>query len=386
MQSLFTTFFLDRIVFPTTQARRLMIHACFWACFVFGHALFFLPDMLRGTVDSAKVYSYLFYYGKFPFIFYACLVLLRLLQRRLHTLVVLPVMFLLCILVTHLFNILTFKTAAILIGLENTAINFEMLGRAFLRGTEGKWINMISLIIFNMQDMQLLILPVGIKMVKYGMMYQKKLQDTETQRMKNELHQLRTQLGPHFILNVLSSLYVQLRTVSEESAGYLAKLTDLIHYSLHETGQDMITLEREIQCFKTLIDIESGRQQSRLMLSIEQTGSIKPTHRIPSLILMTLAENAFKHGARSERAPSILNVRIAIKANKLDFFMENSKTGSQGTKHNKPSGIGLKNVIRRLELHFNDNFSFKTQETEQMFSVNMTIPISGSNSIKLFDT
>lgn len=386
MRLLITNFLLNHVLFPKSAAMRMTVHACFWICFTAGHILFFLPNMLRGTLSAPVVYSYILYYGKFLFIFYTCLLISRLLRRKLGTFFTIPLLLPASLVITYLFNLIIFKIAAHLIGLENTTMNFEMLGRAFLQAANSDWIAKVSVLIFNLQDMQLLILPVGIKMVKFGMKYQHKLQDIETQRLKNELHQLRSQLSPHFILNVISALYVQLKIVDKESADYLAKLTDLIHYSLYETNQDMIALEREIHCFKTLIDLESGRKHSRLMLSFEQSGSIKPTHRIPALILMTLAENAFKHGARSDREPSILNVSIAVRRNKLDFFMENSKAATQKLGSNRPSGMGLKNITKRLQLHFNEDFTFKIHESQQMFSVNLTIPVLGTDSIKPFDT
>jgi two-component system LytT family sensor kinase len=386
MQLLLTNFFLNHVLFPKSAAMRITVHACFWICFTVGHILFFLPNMLRGTLSAPVVYSYILYYGKFLFIFYTCLLLSRLLRRRLGSFFTIPLLFPASLVITYLFNLIIFKIAAQLIGLENTTLNFEMLGNAFLQTANSDWIAKVSLLIFNLQDMQLLILPVGIKMVKFGMKYQNKLQDIETQRLKNELHQLRSQLSPHFILNIISALSVQLKIVSKESADYLARLTDLIHYSLYETSQDMVALEREIHCFKTLIDLESGRKHSRLMLSIEQTGTVRPTHRIPVLILMTLAENAFKHGARSDLSPSVLNVTIAVNRNQLDFFIENSKADKPGLIQDKPSGMGLKNIIRRLQLHFNDDFTFTVNETQQLFSVRLIIPIIGTDPLKPFQT
>ncbi|MCE7044467.1 sensor histidine kinase [Dyadobacter sp. CY312] len=320
--------------------------------------------------------SYVLYYGKFVFIFYICSILLRFLRTGVNGAVLWLLLFVFCVAVTHLLNIISFKVADLLIGLENTTLSFEMLGRMFLSDSPKDITTKVSLVIFNLQDMQLLILPVGLKMVKYGMRYQKARQDLETQRVKKELDHLKSQLGPHFILNILSSAYVKIQDVSKESASYLGKLADIIHYSLYETNQDMISLEREINCFKNLVDLESGRQQSRVMLSIEQHGTVKPSYRIPSLLLMTLAENAFKHGIKNDSYPSRLDVKIQIENDKLDFFIENSKSHQEESPKIKPSGIGLQNILRRLQLHFNKDFVFHINETANVYSVNVVIPIA----------
>ncbi|REA60181.1 hypothetical protein DSL64_16035 [Dyadobacter luteus] len=386
MRRIIVYLLFDYILFPKTPSRRIAVHILFWIVFISSHLLFFLPNALRGNLTDFMVYAYILYYGKFLFIFYSCLLLLRLMRRYIDILIVIPVLFLLCIGITYLFNMVIFAIADILMGLENTTVNFEMLGRTLLTGANADWITKVSIVTFSLQDTQLLILPVGIKMVKFGMKFQKELQDIEMEKVKDELQRLKYQLGPHFILSSLSSLYFDLKTVNIESAQYLARLTDLIQYSIYDTEHDLIALEREIHCFKTFLDLESGRQHCRLRLSIEQTGLIKPTDRIPSMLLLTLAENAFKHGARNDRAPATLDVRIDVEGGRLNFFIENTKNTFKVTSDDEHSGIGLKNITSQLKLYFGSNFTFNINENEKLFAVNMSIPLDSTGPIRTFRT
>lgn len=386
MRSMIVYLLFDYVLFPKTPARRITVHILFWIVFISSHLLFFLPEALRGNVTAFKVYAYILYYGKFLFIFYSCLLLLRLMRRYIDILIVIPVLFIMSIGITYLFNLIIFAVADALMGLENTTMNFEMLGRTFLMGASADWITKVSIVTFSLQDTQLLILPVGIKMVKFGMKFQKELQDIEMEKVKDELQRLKHQLGPHFIISSLSALYVDLKTVHTESAQYLARLTDLIQHSIYETGQDLISLEREIHCFTTFLDLESGRQHCRLRLSIEQTGTIKPTDRIPAMLLLTLAENAFKHGARNDRTPARMDVRIAVEGGRLNFSIENTKNTFKLITDEEHSGIGLKNITSQLKLYFGNNFTFKIHETEKLFGVNMSIPLDSTGPLKTFHT
>lgn len=95
-----------------------------------------------------------------------------------------------------------------------------------------------------------------------------------------------------------------------------------------------------------------------------------------SLVLLTLAENVFKHGLKSTAAVNRLDISIKITNDKLEFFMENSKSETLGNSDNRQRpGIGLQNIVRRLTLHFQDDFIFATQDLPRTYRVNLIIPL-----------
>jgi two-component system LytT family sensor kinase len=371
-----SVFSAGNILFPATKSMRIFWHCVFWLVFISIHLVFFLPVVLRSDVTGFMVLSYVMYYAKFAPIFYGCCIIYKLLSRFFSGFPLWILLFLSAVIFTHIFSVLTFIVARELIGLENSTPSFEMLGTHYLN--PGRDYRMwLTLVVFDFQDMQLLLLPTGFKVFKYGISYQKARQDLETERIKTELSNLKSQLDPHFVINIINSAYLQILPIQQDAAEYLAKLASIIRFALEDGSQDMISLKKEISCFKDLVHLEATRRRFRLEHSIQESGQIQPHHKIPSLVLLTLAENAFKHGLKSTVATNKLNIQININEDKLEFYMENSKSENLGYNDDRQrSGIGLENIVRRLTLHFKDDFSFETQDASDTYRVNLIIPLA----------
>jgi len=229
------------ILFPATTGMRVFWHCVFWLVFISIHLVFFLQVILRSDITGFMVISYIMYYAKFAPIFYGCCVSYRFLNRYLSGLTLWALLFLSALILTHVLSTITFFTARELIGLENATPSFEMLGTHYLNpGSDYRmW---LTLIVFDFQDMQLLLLPAGFKIFKYGISYQKAHQDLKTERIKTELSNLKSQLDPHFIINFINSAYLQILPIQKEAAEYLARLASIIRFALEDGSRDMIPL------------------------------------------------------------------------------------------------------------------------------------------------
>jgi LytS/YehU family sensor histidine kinase len=86
-------------------------------------------------------------------------------------------------------------------------------------------------------------------------------------------------------------------------------------------------------------------------------------------VLITLVENAFKHGDLKSRQNPI-DIRLIVEGNTLSFFCSNKK--KSGPKEIS-TGVGLDNIKKRLELAYRKNFSLNVRDDEEFYTTELSI-------------
>lgn len=195
--------------------------------------------------------------------------------------------------------------------------------------------------------------------------------EMETQRLSSELTFLRSQVSPHFMFNVLNSIIALARKKSDLLEPVVIKLSNLLRYMLYESDDRKINLSTEIEYLRSYIDLQQMRFGEDVNISF-QVDELPETFYIEPMLLIPFVENAFKHGVGMIINPVI---EISIRSNDQDvsFFVKNKfNTHSKETKdHN--SGIGLKNVRRRLKLLYPDRHTLKIKEKENWYMIELDL-------------
>ena len=190
-----------------------------------------------------------------------------------------------------------------------------------------------------------------------------------------DLQFLRSQINPHFLFNVLNTLY---GTALQEHAGRTAegvqKLGDMMRFMLHENHLAQIPMNKEIEYLKNYIALQELRTESadsiRIDTHIDETF---PDYPIAPMLLIPFVENGFKHGI-SLREPSWIKLRLHHEAGRILFEMRNSIHTRKGDDPEKTrSGIGLKNVLHRLKLLYPNRHEFYMHQDEKEFFVQLSI-------------
>ena len=88
------------------------------------------------------------------------------------------------------------------------------------------------------------------------------------------------------------------------------------------------------------------------------------------MLLIPFVENAFKHGSLITGFLEV-EVEIALIQNQLQFSIRN--TALNHDLNQKSSGIGLENIKKRLDLHYNNDYQLQVEQKNNWFSVNLTI-------------
>ena len=184
-------------------------------------------------------------------------------------------------------------------------------------------------------------------------------QDAERDRLARELSEsqlrlLRAQIEPHFLFNTLGAVQ-QLAEQGAPGAARAAALTaDLIAFlraSLAEMRSEQVALQSEFDMVAAYLRVMQARMGSRLRYALDLPAEFAQL-TIPSMILLTLAENAIKHGIE----PSLRGGEITMSAQQVDGMLRLRvrDTGMglpQGdTGHVPEGGLGLGNVRSRLRL------------------------------------
>jgi sensor histidine kinase YesM len=206
---------------------------------------------------------------------------------------------------------------------------------------------------------------------------ERKLRVTETEKLilKNQQLQLRynylqAQINPHFLYNTLNFLYTEAEAHSEKLAGAIIALSGIMRYSVSERSEkDMVSLEQELEVLEKYIHLHQLRFGSKLNVVFRKE-VVDETLLIPPYILITIVENAFKHGLfTKEYDPMVIHLHSGD--GRLSFSTENVVNTAVGKQQS--SGVGLHNISERLRLAYGENQRFAFRKENDKFIVELEI-------------
>jgi signal transduction histidine kinase len=172
--------------------------------------------------------------------------------------------------------------------------------------------------------------------------------DAELKRA--QLRLLRAQLEPHFLFNTLATVKSLAQSDRRSSIEMLENLRRYFAAALPRVNEDVVTLGEEVQLIDSYLAIFQVRMGTRLRYQVDVPQSLRSL-RIPPLILLTLVENALKHGV----TPLIEGGTISIGAHREGPSIELRviDTG-RGMDLRSGYGFGLANVRQRLVMLYGE--------------------------------
>jgi len=215
-------------------------------------------------------------------------------------------------------------------------------------------------------------LTTAIKLGKDWFQEQKRNRDLEKKNLETELDFLKSQIQPHFFFNTLNNLYALTLVKSDLAPDIVLKLSELMSYVLYDARSKKVALIKEIGYLQHYLDLESLRFGNRLEINFDIEGNIEGK-QIPPLILLTFLENMFKHGVNHHAGTIEVSISLKIENNSLTFATENPTTHTPSVQAEK-SGIGLKNIRRRLDLLFPQTYTLHIGQEKDLYKVKLTMP------------
>lgn len=212
-----------------------------------------------------------------------------------------------------------------------------------------------------------------VKMIKDRGVEKQKIERLKQEKATAELSFLKAQIHPHFLFNTLNNLYALTLDKSDEAPEVVAKLAEILDYMLYQGRADKVSINQEITLLEHYTALEKLRYGDRLRLDF--THSVDdPQTLIAPLILISIVENAFKHGASSVVGPAVVAISLKIKNGSLHFRVLNTKSSTaQNDEMDYRKGIGVQNAKRQLDLVYPNRYEWQIDEQDETYEVNLSL-------------
>lgn len=191
----------------------------------------------------------------------------------------------------------------------------------------------------------------------------------ENQKSKAELQNLKAQLHPHFLFNTLNNIYSLAILQSPQTPVAIAKLSELLDYTLYRSNADLAPVSKELALVEHYIELEKLRYTDRLNITLQ--ADIQYDAMIPPLVLLSLVENAFKHGSGEDLASPVINIIVKSNVNALHLTVANTWRPAKTGRLDVP--IGLNNIRQQLQLLFPNQHTLEANTEGDWFNVNLEI-------------
>jgi signal transduction histidine kinase len=174
------------------------------------------------------------------------------------------------------------------------------------------------------------------------------------------LQVLQAQVEPHFLFNTLANVR---RLYDEDSAAGRTMLEKLMRYlevALPRMRHDKPTLAHDSELVEAFLHIQRIRMGRRLAFSVDIPPELRG-HYAPPMMLLTLVENAIKHGLNP--LPEGGLIRVTARSERDRLILTVADTGV-GFAPGSGSGVGLANICARLAAQFGDRASLTLENNE----------------------
>jgi LytS/YehU family sensor histidine kinase len=179
----------------------------------------------------------------------------------------------------------------------------------------------------------------------------REIERLKSEKLRSELNFLKIQVDPHFLFNTLNSIYaLSLEENSSKTADSIVKLSALMRYNLHDSNEDMISIEKEIDYIEKYIALQKLRlnDNNRVEVIIDYDKPNTKETKIAPLLLIPFIENVFKYGV-SPAKETEMSIHILVSKDFVE--LKTSNDIMQGLHDNTVrNGVGLENVKARLKL------------------------------------
>ncbi|MEI6738186.1 MAG: histidine kinase, partial [Pseudomonadota bacterium] len=195
--------------------------------------------------------------------------------------------------------------------------------------------------------------------------------ELEKQVLEARLKLLQAQIEPHFLFNTLANVQHLTDVNPPLASKTLESLITYLRAALPQMREDSTKLGREVAMAVAFLDIQSVRMGTRLQFSVDIPDALAG-ESIPPMMLLTLIENAIKHGIDPLPQGGAINLAAKREGDTLEVSV--SDTGG-GLSTAAGIGVGLSNIRERLSTLYGKRANLRLEENSPT-GVVATISIS----------
>lgn len=224
--------------------------------------------------------------------------------------------------------------------------------------------------------MLFILLTTTIKLLQRWILDTTRMSELKNLTMNLELNELKNQITPHFLFNMLNNIKALIRNNPSKATDIIVRLSDLLRYQLYESSNEKVRLASEIRFITNFLSLEKIRRDHfDFNISTNDEVSDSGKAEIPPNLFMPFVENAVKHSTDTTEKESKISISFTIIEKKICFCCINS-VSSDKKQETIDGGLGLKNIIRRLQLLYDENdYTLEISSQTDQYTVNLKIPI-----------
>jgi LytS/YehU family sensor histidine kinase len=176
--------------------------------------------------------------------------------------------------------------------------------------------------------------------------------ELERQALDARLHLLQAQVAPHFLFNTLANVQALVDAGSPHAAPVLRSLVQYLRAAVPLLHEPATTIERELQLVRPYLELMQMRMPDRLQYAMNVDSSVLQV-RCPPTTLLTLVENAVRHGIDPSEEGGRIDVDIARIGERCVVRVTDNGVGLHPSANGL--GTGLSALRERLRLIFGDS-------------------------------
>jgi sensor histidine kinase YesM len=211
----------------------------------------------------------------------------------------------------------------------------------------------------------------GIRLTTEWFQNERQKKVMETEKLTAELAFLKSQINPHFLFNTLNNICSLARKKSDVTENAIIRLSQIMRYMLDDSHDTRVSLSKEVEYLHNYIELQRLRLTDKVKIQITVEGNPEFV-LIEPLLLIPFVENAFKHGV-SYLEEAEIRIELKIQETLLTFQVENNVIRFAEAKPDPVSGIGLKNIKRRLDLLYPEKHALEIQDNGIKYHVMLRI-------------
>ena len=178
--------------------------------------------------------------------------------------------------------------------------------------------------------------------------------------MEARVESLTSQINPHFLFNTLNAVSSLTRSNPSKAREVVVKLSNIFRGRLRAQS-NYVLLRQELDFVDDYLDIEVVRFGTDRLEIRREVHSDTLELVIPNMLLQPLVENSLKHGIGPKIEGGTITIGSSRANGRLTIYVGDNGVGISPERREQifASGIGISNVLARLEVIYGEDFKFE---------------------------
>jgi LytS/YehU family sensor histidine kinase len=184
--------------------------------------------------------------------------------------------------------------------------------------------------------------------------------ELETKLAEAKLENLQLQLQPHFLFNTLNAISSVMYEDVAKADQMLRQVSEFMRLVLASGGVQSVPVDEELRVEQMYVDIMKTRLERNLVLEVRVEAGTNNA-LVPFMLIQPLLENSIRHGMGSARGSIDLEIGVTRRNGSMVIEVADDGVGYDDSATN---GIGISNILSRLEYMYGDRASFAIARRE----------------------